>query len=98
MEKSKQNQIQICDALIQFLKVVSNKTRLGIISLLVDEEKCVGDIQDLLGAKQSYISQQLQILKKKGYLSSRRDGTQIYYRIKDEKILKVFKMLGEEIC
>lgn len=97
MEKMKREKIQVSEVLMQFLKVVSNKTRLRILSLLIEGEKRVSDIQEQLGAKQSYVSQQLQILKNKGFLDYRREGTQIYYRLKDDKIIKILKILEKEI-
>ncbi|MBN2104800.1 winged helix-turn-helix transcriptional regulator [bacterium] len=94
MDSAIQNAIQECEQIIPFLKVVSNTTRLKILCILNQGEKKVGDIQELLGAKQSYISQQLKYLKTTGYLECRRDGTQMYYRLIDKRfpqILSAFK-------
>jgi len=94
MDSKIQDAIQECDQIIPFLKVVSNTTRLKILCILNQGEKRVGDIQKLLGAKQSYISQQLKYLKNRGYLDCRREGTQIYYQLIDDKfpqILSSFK-------
>ena len=82
-EKVKAN-LRNCENIIPFLRVVSNVTRLKILCILSDGERRVGEIQEFLGAKQSYISQQLKYLKIRGYLNSRRDGTQIYYRLKED--------------
>ena len=82
-----------CDKIIPFLKVVSNTTRLKILCILNQGELRVGEIQQLLGAKQSYISQQLKYLKNAGYLSSRREGTQIYYKLIDQKFSKILDAL-----
>jgi DNA-binding transcriptional ArsR family regulator len=89
MEPMVQDAIHDCDLLIPFLKVVSNTTRLKILCILNQGERRVGEIQNLLGAKQSYISQQLKYLKNKGYLDCRRDGTQIYYQLIDNKFPRV---------
>ena len=96
MDSQVQNAIQECDEIVPFLKVVSNTTRLKILCILNQGEKRVGDIQKLLGAKQSYVSQQLKYLKSRGYLDCRREGTQIYYQLIDKKfpqILTAFKKL-----
>ena len=96
MDEKIQQSIQSCSKIIPFLKVVSNTTRLKILAILNEGERRVGDIQNLLGAKQSYISQQLKYLKNAGYLSSRREGTQIYYSLSDTKfpeIMKAFKKI-----
>jgi len=94
MDSRVQSRIRECEGIIPFLKVVSNTTRLKILCILNEGERRVGEIQQFLGAKQSYVSQQLKYLKNAGYLSSRREGTQIYYRLVDSKfpnILKAFK-------
>lgn len=82
-----------CDTVIPFLKVVSNSTRLRILCILMEGERRVGEIQEMLGAKQSYVSQQLKYLKTHGFLESRREGTQIYYQLIDDKFPQVYEML-----
>jgi DNA-binding transcriptional ArsR family regulator len=87
-----------CEKIIPFLKVVSNTTRLKILCILNEGERRVGEIQQFLGAKQSYVSQQLKYLKNAGYLSSRRDGTQIYYSLINAKFPKILKGLKDNLC
>jgi DNA-binding transcriptional ArsR family regulator len=91
MDAKVKNELRECDKIIPFLKVVSNTTRLKILCILNTGEHRVGEIQQFLGAKQSYVSQQLKFLKNHGYLSSRREGTQIYYRLVDPKFPKILK-------
>jgi len=95
MDSTIQNAIQECEQIIPFLKVISNTTRLKILCILNQGEKKVGDIQELLGAKQSYISQQLKYLKTRGYLDCRREGTQIYYRLIDKKFPQILSAFQE---
>jgi DNA-binding transcriptional ArsR family regulator len=93
MDPKVKKNIGECESIMPFLKVVSNVTRLKILCILIEGERRVGDIQQFLGAKQSYVSQQLKYLKNAGYLGSRRDGTQIYYNLKDTKFPKILKEL-----
>ena len=97
MATTVKTKIKECDKIIPFLKDVSNTTRLKILCILNEGERRVGDIQQLLGAKQSYISQQLKYLKNRGYLSSRREGTQIFYSLVDEKFPKILKSLKDTV-
>lgn len=97
MDKKVQVSPQECERFIPFLKVVSNRTRLQILCILNEGERRVGDIQRLLGAKQSYVSQQLKYLKGCGHLDSRRDGTQIYYRLVDPKLPKILQALKDTL-
>ncbi|MBN1782129.1 winged helix-turn-helix transcriptional regulator [bacterium] len=96
MDSAVRDAIQECDQIVPFLKVVSNTTRLKILCILNQGEKRVGEIQELLGAKQSYVSQQLKYLKNHGYLNFRREGTQIYYQLVDKRfplVLDAFRQL-----
>ena len=93
MDSKVQKSISECESIMPFLKVVSNITRLKILCILNQGERRVGEIQQFLGAKQSYVSQQLKYLKNTGYLDSRRDGTQIYYNLIDVKFTKILKEL-----
>ncbi len=95
MDKSVQKSIKSCEKIIPFLKVVSNTTRLKILCILNDGERRVGEIQEFLGAKQSYVSQQLKYLKNAGYLKNRREGTQIYYSLIDKKFSKILESLQD---
>lgn len=97
MDTKVKTKMKECEKIMPFLKVVSNTTRLKILCILNEGEKRVGEIQQLLGAKQSYVSQQLKYLKNAGYLSSQRDGTQIYYRLVDTKFPKILKSMKDII-
>lgn len=97
MEQNVRNKLKECEKIIPFLRMVSNVTRLHILCILSEGEQCVGDIQNIIGAKQSYISQQLKQLKIKGYLVNRREGTKIFYKLADQKFLKMIRAFKEII-
>jgi len=50
---------------------------------------CVGQISEALGEKQAITSQQLNIMKDKGILASRREGTKVFYRLENKKVTQV---------
>ncbi len=65
-------------------KVLANDTRLRLLHALVRaDELCVGDLAAAIAMKPQAVSNQLQRLSDLGILSSRRDGTTIYYRVED---------------
>ncbi len=57
------------------LKALAHPVRLQIVDALASGEKCVSDIVEAVGAKQSVTSQQLNMMRDKGVLSCRRDGS-----------------------
>lgn len=65
-------------------KTLANGTRLRLLHALVRAgELCVTDLSATLGMKPQAVSNQLQRLAHSQILGSRRDGTQVYYRIVD---------------
>ena len=97
MDAKVKTKLRECKKIIPCIKVVSNTTRLKILCILNEGERRVGEIQQFLGAKQSYISQQLKYLRNHGYLSSRREGTQIYYKLIDAKFPQILKALKKHL-
>ena len=80
---------KVAESVAEILKALAHPVRLQIIELLENNEKCVGDIMEALGIKQSITSQQLNVMKDKGVLSCRRDGAKVYYRIENKSVIKL---------
>jgi DNA-binding transcriptional ArsR family regulator len=71
------------------LRAVAHPIRLQVVELLEEGEMCVGAISDALGEKQAITSQQLNIMKDKGILTSRREGTKVFYRLQNRNVTQV---------
>lgn len=80
------------------LKAMSHPLRLKILCTLGNGEACVQGIVDNVGTSQSNISQHLAILRDKGILSSRKDANKVYYRVGDERTLRLIGMMQEVFC
>jgi len=80
------------------LKAMSHPLRLKILCTLGSREVCVQGIVDNVGTSQSNISQHLAILRDKGILSSRKDANKVYYRVGDERTLRLIGMMQEVFC
>jgi ArsR family transcriptional regulator len=76
------------------LKALADDTRLKILELLLDGEKCVCEIFPKVKRTQSTVSIQLGKLEKAGLIESRREGKKIFYKIKDLVVCDIFKALG----
>lgn len=72
-----------------FFKALAHPTRIRLLELLVDGEKNVGELQLGLGPDAAAASQQLAILRMKNLVDTRRDGTSIYYRLRDPQVKEV---------
>lgn len=80
----------------EVLKTVAHPVRLQIVDLLDKEELTVTALCQLLGAQQPYVSQQLNLMKAKGVLSSRRSGNQVYYVLADPRVSKIIQCVREQ--
>ncbi|MFO7872018.1 MAG: metalloregulator ArsR/SmtB family transcription factor [Candidatus Undinarchaeales archaeon] len=78
---------------IKILKSISDETRLKIISLLLGGEKCVCEIFPKVDRAQPTVSLQLKKLEEADILEKRKDGRRIFYKIKDERIKEILKIL-----
>jgi len=67
----------------EFFRILGHPVRVRMLELLRDGERTVGDLQAALGLDSSGTSQHLGVLRRHGVLESRREGTSVYYRIKD---------------
>lgn len=65
-------------------KVLANATRLRLLHALIRRpEMCVSELCEAISMKPQAVSNQLQRLVDRGIVNSRRNGTQIHYRIVD---------------
>lgn len=87
MEKSKLINQRILEGQASILKALGQPTRLQILELLKDGERCVCEIFPAINQEQANVSKHLSILRQAGILESRKDGLRILYRIKTPEIL-----------
>ncbi len=80
--------------ILKIFKALCDETRLKIVELLLNGEKCVCEIYPHVKRTQSTVSIQLGKLENWGILASRRDGKKIFYRIDNRIICDIFKALG----
>ena len=80
------------------LKAMSHPLRLKILCAVGEQELAVQDIVDCVGTTQSNVSQHLAKLRDKEILASRRDANRIFYRVKDERTLRLIEMMRDVFC
>jgi ArsR family transcriptional regulator, arsenate/arsenite/antimonite-responsive transcriptional repressor len=89
------NQIAGNEVLLERFQAVAEETRLRIVQLLADGERCVCELQDDLDAAQSRLSFHLKKLKDAGVVSDRRQGRWVYYSLVPESLDEMRSFLGE---
>lgn len=75
----------------EIFKAIAQPTRLEILELLKDGERCVCDIYTVLGQEQPTISKHLSYMKRAGILACRKEGLRITYWIKAPEVLEILR-------
>ena len=82
----------------EFLKALSHESRLLLLCILSEGERSVGELESILGERQSTVSQQLARLRLEGLVETRRDGKTIYYSLASKKVRIVLEALYSAFC
>ena len=80
------------------LKLMSNPHRLLILCHLHESALSVSALQQHLPLSQSALSQHLANLRKAGLVTTSRRGTEIHYRLSDERVVALLGTLQDVIC
>ncbi|MFV0636930.1 ArsR/SmtB family transcription factor [Mitsuokella sp.] len=76
--------------LADLFKILGDKTRIKLLSLLVvEKEMCVCDIAESLQMGQSAISHQLRVLRAARLVKYRKDGKEAFYSLDDDHVVKL---------
>jgi ArsR family transcriptional regulator len=70
-------------------RALGDETRLRILDLLTEGERCVCDLQSDLQLGQSLLSFHLRVLREAGLVSDRRSGRWAFYSLKPEALAPV---------
>jgi DNA-binding transcriptional ArsR family regulator len=80
----------------EILKALAHSTRLQIVAELLKGTKCVTDIQEILPASQSNISQHLTVLRNARLVDFAQDGAQRCYYVSRPKLASsVIELLAD---
>ena len=85
------------DAIAELFKAFGDTTRVEILSLLLQQERCVGDIAEEVGLSQSAVSHQLRLLKQMHLVKYRREGKNILYSLADDHVRTILEMGLEHV-
>jgi DNA-binding transcriptional ArsR family regulator len=72
-----------------FFKALAHPVRIRILELLRDRPMSVGQLQAVIGAPPSSVSQQLAVLRSRGIVTTERRGTTVIYSVGDPRIFEL---------
>lgn len=82
----------------RLLKALANERRLQVLCLLVEGERSVGEINELVDLSQSALSQHLAVLRDEGLVHTRREAQTIYYSLEPGPAFEVIQTLHRIYC
>jgi len=82
----------------ELMKVLSNEHRLMILCQLVEKERSVGELAELLGMRQATLSQHLAVLRRDGIVGTRREAQSIYYSLARPDVRALMGFLYRTYC
>src|SRR5512141_2718657 len=77
----------------EWFHALSDETRLEIMAMLSDGERCVCDLMDALDVAQSRLSFHLRVLKDAGIVMDRKDGRWVHYSLNRGRIEEMEALL-----
>lgn len=70
----------------EFFKALGHPIRIRVLELLSDREQSVSALLEHVDVEQPYLSQQLGILRRGGFVVARREGSNVVYALADPRI------------
>ena len=83
------------EMLARFFRGLDDPTRVQMLELLIEGEKTVSELVALVGSPQGRISTHLGCLRHCGYVKTRREGRNVFYRLADERIRALLRIAQE---
>ena len=81
-----------------FFRVLGHPARVRMLQLLRDGELSVGAMRNALDLDASSTSQHLAALRNQGLVASRKEGTSVYYRVRDPRTLDLLELAKQIIA
>lgn len=78
----------------RMVKALAHPTRLQMLALLRDGERCACEFGPLLGLGQANVSQHLAVLRRAQLVHTRRDGVRVMYSLSDQRTSGVLDTLA----
>ena len=81
---------QVFEERAGIMRALAHPSRLMMVDELSRGERCVCELTELVGADISTVSKHLSVLKEAGIVACRKEGVQVFYRLRVPCVLNVF--------
>ena|SRR5690349_5665949 len=76
-------------------RALADPKRLCVVERLAAGERSVSELSRDVGCQVPNMSQHLAVLRSAGLVSSRRDGSTVFYRLADDRVLDAYRLLTQ---
>ena len=73
----------------EFFKTLGHPARIRVLEILSEGECSVGEMLPQLGVEASSLSQQLRVLRRSGLVTTRREGSTVYYALTSPQVAEL---------
>jgi len=73
----------------EFFKTLGHPARIRVLELLSEQEMGVGEILPIVGIEASSLSQQLAVLRRAGLVTTRKEGSAVYYSLTSPQVAEL---------
>ncbi|MBI2776544.1 MAG: winged helix-turn-helix transcriptional regulator [Chloroflexi bacterium] len=74
-------------------RALADPKRLCVLESLAEGEVSVSDLATRVACQVPNMSQHLAVLRAAGLVATRRDGSTVYYRLADPRVLEAFRLI-----
>ena len=78
----------------EVLKALAQPTRLKILELLRNGERCICEIIPAINGEQSNISRHISVMQKSHLIATRKDGVKVMVKVRDPRIFEILDTVG----
>jgi DNA-binding transcriptional ArsR family regulator len=73
----------------ELFKTLGHPARIRVLELLAQGERSVGELLPDVGLEASHLSQQLGVMRRAGLVTSRKQGTAVYYALVSDDVAEL---------
>jgi DNA-binding transcriptional ArsR family regulator len=84
--------IPLSEVKAELFKALAHPARIRALEVLSDRERSVGELQPLVGIESSHLSQQLAVLRRAGLVMTRKEGSSVYYAVRDPLVVELLSV------
>jgi ArsR family transcriptional regulator len=85
---------RILELKAEILKALAQPTRLKILELLRNGERCICEIVPAINGEQSNISRHISLMQKSHLVTTRKDGVKVMVKVSDPKVFEILDSIS----